>query len=561
MSEALVKKSEGETRQLQYVGGISTGTGIAAYEPTDLKAAMDLSQVLCAGELVPKALRNKPGDVLVLIATGRDYGLAWPSALQNLYAVNGRVGAYAEFQRARIMQHSTCELFELVEATGERATIRVKKPTMDAPADVSFTIEDAIQARLLQRLANGDLVGVTNQGDPRESNWTKYREDMLVARATTRAKRRYFPYVLTDLASVEELQDLPVEKNITPVNAKAEDAAQKIAAAAGRKAPTETEVREQEQREEVEAAKAAQTLAHFGDEGESEPPPPAPNAEGAEAWETLKREGSISGAMERAAKAEGGDVLRISDATRRELLKSVDGVGPKVLSSLDEAGAINARSILRLGVSGLKKLPGVGPKTAESLIAWATKRVDDTNRAEALAKKDEAAGEEPKAEEPTFYRDAAYVEGLMRLADKHGVTTAQLRTKLDELAATLDLPAGLNPRALPDPQWVTLQKWVQSATQEALPLAEQEPAAPEADPGGPYISEARQAMIGRTVENLVQKMDAEAGEGWLADFAAWCRENAPAAEAGVSKRDFSKIPEVAYGNLLAWITDSTSDVR
>lgn len=536
MNEALVKKSEQEEKQLEYVGDIRTGTGLQAYEPSDLKAAMDLAQVLCTGGLVPRDLQNRPGDVLTLIATGREYGMSWPAALQNLYVVHGRIGAYAEFQRARIMQHPTCELFELVEASSERATFRVKKPTMDAAVDVTFTVEDAIKARLMKRLPSGEVVAEKGP----DANWSKYTSDMLVARATTRAKRRYFPYVLTDVAAVEELRDLPAEKDVTPVSERADEAARKITAAAGRKEEPQPD-RESAKRH---AAQMAEKDVETDDEGGFDVSGP-PEGESVET-KTIDD-------------PETETIERIPDHLRRALFK-VDGVGPKVLESLEEGHATNVRAIYRLGASGLKKLAHIGPKTAENLVAWASNLIDETNRAEALKKKQES---EEEAEDPTFYRDKQYVQALMQKAEEHGVTKAQLAAQRDKIAEAAGLPAGTDPRALPDPAWRKLTEWVESAVQDSLDFEEEETAEQEPAAGGPFISEGRQRMLQNTVQNLISQIEGEDQEGWLADFAAWLREHAPGAEAGLTKspRDFSGVPEKKYGELLAWVTDSTQEWR
>lgn len=528
MTEALVRKSEQESKQLQYMGGISTGTGVAAYEPTDLKAAMDLCQVLCGGGLVPKGLENKPGDVLVLIATGREYGLSWPAALQNLYAVHGRIGAYAEFQRARIMQHPTCEVFELVEASNERAAFRVKKPTMAEAVLVEFTVEDAIAAKLMKRLASGEAVGEKGP----DSNWTKYTSDMLVARATTRAKKRYFPYVLTDIASVEELADLPAEKNITPRDEAADAAAQKIAKAAGKgQAAVEPPEADLETIRENITGGMMQKNAEASQAGaEALSEPEAPPAEPAE---------------------------KIADALRRQILKEVEGAGPAVLHSLEQAGLTNARSILGKGATGLSELPGIGKKKAAALIEFVSALIAETHRAEALAEKDEEAetSEEPAAEPPMF-RSADYVRGLMKMAEEHGVTKTQLRERVDALAEKAGLPAGLNPRALPDPQWVALQAWVQSAKQEALPQATPETAAEGATPAEAVetISPARVQMVAKMLDNTYQKMSGDEAEAYQADLAAWCVEQ-------YGSEKIVDMPAALYQQFLGWVTETTMQYR
>lgn len=535
-STALTKKTDLEERQLQYVGNIQTSS-LTSYEPVDLKAAMDLCQLLCSGGLVPRDLQNKPGDVLTLIATGREYGLGWPAALQNLYVVHGRIGSYAEFQRARIMQHPSCEMFELVEASNQRAAIKLKKVTMDEPVVVEFTVEDAIQAGLMKRLESGKVVG--DKGP--DSNWSKYTSDMLVARVTTRAKRRYFPYVLTDLAAVEELRDLQEEKNVTPREDLAAERAETIVAAAGRPTPVKVA--------ETPVPDSGATKAHAAAMAEKEVEPEA-------AEEASANEDASADISEEA-------VQRIPDALRKQLLQ-LDGIGPKVLLALEEGHCTNARAILAKGVSGLSKLSGIGKAKAEELVKWASTTIDETHRAEDLAEKEEAPAETaPETEdeaasedeestneetgEPTvtFFRDAKYVQGLMALAEKHGVTKEQLRAQLDKLAEKVGLAPGIDPRALPDPQWVALQQWVQSGTQEALPLAGE---APEAA-GPTTISSERVAQLRTTLRNLRNNTPEPRLAAWDEAFYAWLKQRF-----GINK--IEDIPADDYLQVLGWLSEN-----
>lgn len=320
-----------EQRQVEFAAGIDTG--LTAYQPANLQAAMELSQMLCKSGLVPKALQNRPADVLVLVATGDDYGLSWSQSLQNLYVVHGRIGSYAEFQRAKILQHPSCKKFNIIEATPERATIRVQSTSMDEPMDVTFTIDDAVRAGLVNRKADGTLTG----GD----NWTKYTEDMLVARATSRAKTRYFPHVFTNLPTVEELRDLPEPPTPSLDDSVAAERAKAIADA---------------------------VVSRKGEEKAA----PAPEQE-------TKEEATEEEELEQSETEEEG-APRMADAFRKRIIKEVAGFGAKTVDNLVEAGITSAQHIVSTGESSLRSIHGIGKAGARDLFDWAQEVMEEESR-------------------------------------------------------------------------------------------------------------------------------------------------------------------------------------
>jgi hypothetical protein len=163
------------------------------YEPRDLPSAITLARIIASSPLCPPALRGREADVLLVMMTGAEMGLSTMRALRNLHVINGRVGMSAAMIRGRCQKHAECEMFEVFEADARHAVIEVKKHAWPERRRVAWTIEEAERAGLVTA----------------ESLWTKWPQEMCVARATTRAASMYFPEVTSGVLSAEELKELP----------------------------------------------------------------------------------------------------------------------------------------------------------------------------------------------------------------------------------------------------------------------------------------------------------------------------------------------------------------
>ena len=84
------------------------------------------------------------------------------------------------------------------ESTPDHAIVRSFRKGIGADecgwADTTFSVEDALRAKLLLRDQKGNLIARSASGEVMP--WEKYTEDMLIWRAISRAARRYFPDVL-----------------------------------------------------------------------------------------------------------------------------------------------------------------------------------------------------------------------------------------------------------------------------------------------------------------------------------------------------------------------------
>jgi len=163
------------------------------YEPRDLPSAITLARLIASSPLCPPVLRGREADVLLVMMTGAEMGLTTMQAMRNLHVINGRIGMSAAMIRSRCQSHPDCELFEVAEADATHAAIEVKKRSWGERRLVVWTLDDAERAQLTQP----------------DSLWSKWPQEMCVARATTRAATMYFPEVTSGIFAEEDLKTMP----------------------------------------------------------------------------------------------------------------------------------------------------------------------------------------------------------------------------------------------------------------------------------------------------------------------------------------------------------------
>jgi N utilization substance protein A len=79
--------------------------------------------------------------------------------------------------------------------------------------------------------------------------------------------------------------------------------------------------------------------------------------------------------------------LDVRSATQKIPLNSLDGVGEKTETILKEAGIQGLRELLRKTVEELSEIPGIGPKTAEKILASAKEAVAKKSAASQVIEK------------------------------------------------------------------------------------------------------------------------------------------------------------------------------
>jgi hypothetical protein len=176
-------------------------------EPESLTAAIDLCKRFADADIVPAALRRKPNDILVVALTGRDLGLSFAQSLRAIYVVNGRPSLSTQFKIAKAQQHPDCLYFRLVESAADKATWETHRRGEPAPVRITWTIEQAKTAGLI---------------DKKDSIWKAYPENMLRWRAASALCDAVYADSVYGLPSTEEVRDMepepftPLPRDVTP---------------------------------------------------------------------------------------------------------------------------------------------------------------------------------------------------------------------------------------------------------------------------------------------------------------------------------------------------------
>lgn len=166
-----------------------------ALEPKNMEELFTLAGVLAKTRICGV---STPEEVIVRALTGRDLGLTLMQSLRGIYDVEGKPAIDASLMHALCLQSHECVQFRCVKTTDEIATYAVQRRG-EAPEEISFTIEEAIAAGLVDR---GDTADAK-----KKNNWNRWRRAMLRARAKSNAARMKFPGVIMGMYSGEELRD------------------------------------------------------------------------------------------------------------------------------------------------------------------------------------------------------------------------------------------------------------------------------------------------------------------------------------------------------------------
>lgn len=166
-----------------------------------LQDVVALGENIANTEFVPAGLRGSVPKTVAAILHGRELGLPPMTALAHTSVINGRPGTSAEVMRALILQAGHDLQIDRSDAQG--CTIRGRRSTWaeDRWTTVSFTMEDAAKAGLLEDKR-------TREGKVVPSMYKRWPAELLLARATTRLARMVFADVIHGMRSVEELQDM-----------------------------------------------------------------------------------------------------------------------------------------------------------------------------------------------------------------------------------------------------------------------------------------------------------------------------------------------------------------
>jgi hypothetical protein len=178
----------------------STGSGFVL-QPANLQEAMQMADMLAKSQMVPKCYQNKPNDTLVAMMMGAELGLNPIQALQNIAVINGKPAIYGDALLALVQSHPKFGGHkESFDENSMTATCTVWRKGDEEQHTVTFSKFDAEKAGLWGK----------------QGPWQQYPKRMLMWRARGYALRDKFADALGGLITVEEAQDMPTERDITP---------------------------------------------------------------------------------------------------------------------------------------------------------------------------------------------------------------------------------------------------------------------------------------------------------------------------------------------------------
>lgn len=234
------------------VAKVKVGLGVPV---NDMDAAFRLAQNLSLTELVPRALRGKAPDILAVLMYGSELGLSAWQSLAGIDPIEGRLTMSAELRVAKTRErghrvgvvcvrcgewldhavHETTRMMSDPDAavpttaggmvphrfeqdwSAARCTVKAQRGDTGEAAVVTWTIERAIAAGLVRRAEDGSLRARSKNNSPLP--WELHTEDMLYARASSRAAKliapevgygTYTPDEVSEFAAMEREEADPV---------------------------------------------------------------------------------------------------------------------------------------------------------------------------------------------------------------------------------------------------------------------------------------------------------------------------------------------------------------
>lgn len=162
-----------------------------AIVPRTVNEVVALIEHLSKATLVPKALIGKPADQLLVILTGQEMGLAPMAAMRGLFAIDGKVGMYADTMVALALSSGAAKYFRRVgEESAESVTYETMRSGDTAPRRCTWTKEM-----------------VKTAGLNTKENHRLYPRQLLASRAKSELARDVYPDVFAGVHTPEELSN------------------------------------------------------------------------------------------------------------------------------------------------------------------------------------------------------------------------------------------------------------------------------------------------------------------------------------------------------------------
>ena len=192
-------------------------TEIARRTPS-LAEQKEYARSLATAGMLPKQYRDRPGDILLAMAYAESLNLPVAQVFSGIHVIEGRPSMSAELMNALIRRAGHRTRIEQsppgpwVDAWASFTITRTDDPE---PYTETFTMRDALQAKLLTITPEGGLRSRTQRGEP--TPWENYPKAMLKARAISAAARAHCADVLAGVSyTPEEVAPLAEQPWIEP---------------------------------------------------------------------------------------------------------------------------------------------------------------------------------------------------------------------------------------------------------------------------------------------------------------------------------------------------------
>jgi len=212
-------KMEPETTEVAKRSSVSVSLQL-----TNLADLREFCKILASTDMVPKAYKGKPDDILVAILHGQELGLPHLQALQSIAVVNGIPSVYGDAALAMVRASGKLEDFdEWIEVDGVRQSgssfpimkwaeegrmivghCMSKRVGAKRPRTTTYSVDDAKRAKLWEKKAANGF----------ESPWCTTPQRMLMFRPRSWNLRDEFGDVLKGMAIYEEARDIETEQGI-----------------------------------------------------------------------------------------------------------------------------------------------------------------------------------------------------------------------------------------------------------------------------------------------------------------------------------------------------------
>lgn len=175
----------------------------SALEPTSGREAWIVAKCIHESRLYPKL--DSQAKVFAVVLRGRSLGLDAVTACSMFHVVKGKPVMHAELILGLVMRSGRAEYFECTETSDESATWITKRVGGRAELSITWDMERALRARLVERF-HGGFRGISESGNP--SNWDKYRRTMLRWRAGTELAHAVYPEIVSGLVTPDEAEGI-----------------------------------------------------------------------------------------------------------------------------------------------------------------------------------------------------------------------------------------------------------------------------------------------------------------------------------------------------------------